>query len=302
VPEGAQAADIEAAAAQLLGSQGQSGTELPQFPDNPANPFTAGRKMTQTDLKVAQYVTPEAVFATLASMAVPGIGASGAPLLTRLAAFAGPKVIAAGLGGGTGAALKEAGYPDSTTQTVTQQGLNGALRQMGAEVAGLGASAALNKLMTPNLSSIRALSERAQEATALVPNKVSEYIAGMPEGTSKELAQNAQRIAGHVVEGVDHLLDMGDKIGMVGELARGHVFSALLGSHPAGWSLAALRELVRPGPILRYLTSEPMSEATREILRQAITAPIRSAAVPADDSSRAPRLPQDEPFTAAQTP
>jgi hypothetical protein len=293
-----------------MGSDTSKSAELPQPPANPANPFMhPGTPFTQTDLKVAQYITPETVGATMGSLAAPGIGTEGMPLLMRALAYAGPKVLGAAFGGGGGAALKEAGNPDSTRESITNEGINGAIRQAGAEVAGLGASAVTNRLLAPNIVPLRKLSEKAQEMAAFVPNTVSQFIAGLPEGSAtRGAAESAQPFVTNMVQGAGHLIHAADKLGTLGDLAQGHLAAAAFGG-PVGWSLAAGKQLLDPGRLMQYLTREPLSAGSQEAVRQLITGGIRASAAqdmppmrPGSVPTAPNSGPKDDPFDALKPP
>jgi hypothetical protein len=313
VAEGTSPADVEAAAGKLSAGETYQ-ADLPQPPPNPANPFMhPGTPFTQTDLKVAQYVTPETVGATIGSLVAPGLGTEGMPLLMRALAYGAPKVLGAALGGGGGAAIKEAGNPNSTRESITNEGINGAIRQAGAEVAGLGVSAGLNRLYAPNIVPLKKLSEQVQERAAFIPGKVSEFIAGLPEGsTARNVGEGAINLAERFKEPAMHLFEAVDKVRSVGDAVGAHSLLPLIGG-PATISLGVLHHLLHPGALMNYLTKEPASAMSQEILRQVVTSGFRGHMAPNGDDVpqfRQPsqpfpqptREPQDDPFTHLATP
>jgi hypothetical protein len=221
-------------------------------------------------------ITPPVVGATIGSIATGGMGAI-------------PMIMGAGAGGGALGALQEAQNPASTAGSISRQGLSDAVRMAGAEVAGIGASSVLGKVIAPNITPLRTLSEKAQNLAKYVTDKAKSSANALPEDSMLGVLSNkAKGLYQRFSEPIEHTIHAADKLGTLKDLGEGHLLAAAFGG-PIGVSAILAKQLLRPGAPMKWLMREPMTGASKEVLQQTVTAPVRGSV-------------GDDPFNDVQLP
>lgn len=222
-----------------------------------------------------------ATMGSLASVLFPPLAAEGAaPLVAGLAARFGPRVLAAGAAGGAGAASNEAANPESTLGSVVRTGLTSGAQMAAAELGGLGIAGMASKLIAPGIKvpyitpmrdKVKDLVSKAPAAAKAASKSVLDAI---PMGTVRD----------SVAKGIDKA---GSAARKLGSMASSPIMTdaalplaSALGGPVVGIPVAILKELMRPGMVSRYLSRGPLSEATKEWLRQGAGMPLRGLTEP----------------------
>jgi hypothetical protein len=322
VPEGMAPAAIEAFVAQNGHELGQKelqmadagrpeGSDLPSFTP-PVNAIGLSQakqyatipglnidvpmpKMAQTAANyLDRTMTPAVVGATVGSMAFPPLAAAGPGVsaIGSLLARFGPNVVASAVGGGLGGGLEEAQRPGSTAGSVASTGAMDALKMGGAQVAGLGMGAIVNKLLAPGLpvtvppEKREAVKDALYSALQTTKEGAKSVYNALPESITGPIDSVVQSDAGQGAIGFAQKLGgMYDKIPEVvrsipgehiAEKFKWPLLSAALGTHVAG-AIYIGDKILNPGKIAEYLSNTKLpSEAIRMAGRETASVPLRS--------------------------
>jgi hypothetical protein len=344
VPEGMAPAAIEAFVAQNGQELGQKelqmadagrpeGSDLPSFTP-PANAIGLSQakqyatipglnidvpmpKMAQTAANyLDRTMTPAVVGATVGSMAFPPLAAAGPGVsaIGSLLARFGPNVVASAIGGGLGGGLEESQRPGSTAGSIASTGATDALKMGGAQVAGLGMGAIVNKLLAPGLpvtvpaEKREAVKDALYSALQTTKEGAKSVYNALPESITGPIDSVVQSDAGQGAIGFAQKLGgMYDKIPEVlreipgeriAEKFKWPLLGAALGTHVAG-AIYIGDKILNPGKIAEYLSN---TELPRQVIR---TAGRETASVPLRgffDTTTPPWKPQPLGFDAMRGP
>jgi hypothetical protein len=321
VPEGTAPAAIEAFVAQNGHELGKKelqmadagrpeGSDLPSFTP-PANAIGLSQakqyatipglnidvpmpKMAQTAANyLDRTMTPAVVGATVGSMAFPPLAAAGPGVsaIGSLVARFGPNVVASAVGGGLGGGLEESQRPGSTAGSIASTGATDALKMGGAQVAGLGMGALMNKLLAPGLpvtvppekreavkDALYGALQTTKEGAKSVYNALPESITGPIDSVvQSDAAQGAIGLAQKLGVMYDKIPEVLREIPgeHLAERFKWPLLTAALGPHVT-IPLYIGDKILNPGKIAEYLSNTKLpSEAVRMAGRETASVPLR---------------------------